>query len=308
MINKTLKISAIFYLLLNFSLTELKSEITNVIVAKVGNSVITSVDIENEIITNLLISGQEITQENINNSKNYALKKLINKTIKKNEITRYEVEDYSKKDLQNYTKSVAKKFATNTQGLKDIFKKNNVNFDSFVENHEVELLWNTLIYRLYNSQININIIEVNNEISKKKDTENIEYNLSEIEILKPKYSQRVLEEILDAINSQGFETAAKKFSIAASGENGGLVGWVSGKSLSSKYLNQIKNLNIKEVSSPIFNENSVSLFKLNEIKKNKIEFVELKKNILRQKSDQKLNLFSRSHFSNLENTTLITIE
>jgi parvulin-like peptidyl-prolyl isomerase len=308
MINKTLKISAIFYLLLNFSLTELKSEITNVIVAKVGNSVITSVDIENEIITNLLISGQEITQENINNSKNYALKKLINKTIKKNEITRYEVEDYSKKDLQNYTRSVAKKFATNTQGLKDIFKKNNVNFDSFVEKHEVELLWNTLIYRLYNSQININIIEVNNEISKKKDTENIEYNLSEIEILKPKYSQRVLEEILDAINSQDFETAAKKFSIAASGKSGGLVGWVSGKSLSSKYLNQIKNLNIKEVSSPIFNENSVSLFKLNEIKKNKIEFDELKKNILRQKSDQKLNLFSRSHFSNLESTTLITIE
>jgi parvulin-like peptidyl-prolyl isomerase len=308
MINKTLKISAIFYLLLNFSLTELKSEITNVIVAKVGNSVITSVDIENEIITNLLISGQEITQENINNSKNYALKKLINKTIKKNEITRYEVEDYSQKDLQNYTRSVAKKFATNTQGLKDIFKKNNVNFDSFVEKHEVELLWNTLIYRLYNSQININIIEVNNEISKKKDTENIEYNLSEIEILKPKYSQRVLEEILDAINSQDFETAAKKFSIAASGKSGGLVGWVSGKSLSSKYLNQIKNLNIKEVSSPIFNENSVSLFKLNEIKKNKIEFDELKKNILRQKSDQKLNLFSRSHFSNLESTTLITIE
>jgi len=308
MINKTLKISAIFYLLLNFSLTELKSEITNVIVAKVGNSVITSVDIENEIITNLLISGQEITQENINNSKNYALKKLINKTIKKNEITRYEVEDYSQKDLQNYTRSVAKKFATNTQGLKDIFKKNNVNFDSFVEKHEVELLWNTLIYKLYNSQININIIEVNNEISKKKDTENIEYNLSEIEILKPKYSQRVLEEILDAINSQDFETAAKKFSIAASGKSGGLVGWVSGKSLSSKYLNQIKNLNIKEVSSPIFNENSVSLFKLNEIKKNKIEFDELKKNILRQKSDQKLNLFSRSHFSNLESTTLITIE
>ena len=170
MINKTLKISAIFYLLLNFSLTELKSEITNVIVAKVGNSVITSVDIENEIITNLLVSGQEITQENINNSKNYELKNLINKTIKKNEITRYEVEDYSKKDLQNYTRDVAKKFATNTQGLKDIFKKNNVNFDSFVEKHEIELLWNTLIYKLYNSQININIIEVNNEISKKKGT------------------------------------------------------------------------------------------------------------------------------------------
>ena len=96
--------------------------------------------------------------------------------------------------------------------------------------------------------------------------------------------------------------------MAASGKSGGLVGWVSGKSLSSKYLNQIKNLKIKEVSSPIFNENSVSLFRLNEIKKNKIEFDQLKKKILRQKSDQKLNLFSRSHFSNLENTTLITIE
>lgn len=308
MINKIFKISSIFFLFINFSLSELKSEITNIIVAKVGNSVITSVDIENEILTNLLLNGQAFTQENVNNGKNYALKNLINKTIKRIEITRYEIKDYSKKELQNYASKIAKKFSTNTQGVKDIFKENNLDYESYIEKHEVELLWNTLIYKLYSSQININIIEVNNEIEKKKNDKNIEYNLSEIEVLKTKYNQDLLKEILNTINNEGFEMAAKKFSTSFSGKNGGLIGWISSQSLSNKYLVQIKKLNINEVSSPILNEGTVSLFKLNEIKNNKIEVDELKKNIVLKKKDRKLDLFSRSHFSNLENTTPIILE
>ena len=35
---------------------------------------------------------------------------------------------------------------------------------------------------------------------------------------------------------------------------------------------------------------------------------ELKKKILSQKKQEKLNLFSRSHFSNLENTTIIDFQ
>ena len=57
--------------------TNLESKINNYIVAKVGNLLITSVDIENEIITNLIINKQEISQENINNNKDYAVKNLI---------------------------------------------------------------------------------------------------------------------------------------------------------------------------------------------------------------------------------------
>ena len=87
-----LLISLSFYLFINiFFLADLKSQINNTIVVKIGNSIITSVDIENEIITNLTINKIEITQANINNYKNIALKNLINNSIKKNEVEKYEI-------------------------------------------------------------------------------------------------------------------------------------------------------------------------------------------------------------------------
>ena len=93
----------------SFFFTDIKSEIKNIIIVKVGKSLITSVDVENEIITNLLINNQEIIQKNINTNKDFAIKNLINKSIKKNEINKYGIKDYSKKDLELYIESIAKK-------------------------------------------------------------------------------------------------------------------------------------------------------------------------------------------------------
>ena len=82
----SLIILSIFILINNLVFLNLYSEIKNNIVVKVGESLVTSIDIQNEIITKLIINRQEITQENINSSKNNAVKKLVNKLIKKNEI------------------------------------------------------------------------------------------------------------------------------------------------------------------------------------------------------------------------------
>ena len=276
-------------------------------IVKVGDSVITSIDIQNEILSNLLINKQIITQENINNNKNYAIKNLINKSIKRNEINKYEIKHYNKKDLRNYIDDVAKNFNTNTKGLKEIFIKYGVNYDSFVEKYEIELLWNTLIFNIYKNQININIIEVENEVQKMLSVETVEYNLSEIKIPNSDNNKDKLNSILELIKKDGFESVARKYSIATSAKKGGLIGWTSSTVLSKKYLEQIKKININEISSPIINENSISLLKINEIKKikNQVEQDKIKEKILLQKKEEKLNLFSRSHFSNLENTVVI---
>ena len=50
--NKILISLGIFLFINNFIFSELKSKISNNIVVKVGNDLITSVDIKNEIITN----------------------------------------------------------------------------------------------------------------------------------------------------------------------------------------------------------------------------------------------------------------
>ena len=210
--NKILLNLSIFFLLNSSLVTELKSKIDNKIIVKVGHTLITSVDIQNEIVVNLILNKQEITQENINNNKNFAIRNLINKKIKRIEINKYEITDYNKKDLNNYIEKISKSLNTDKSGLKKIFVENNLDYNSLVEKYETELLWNTLIYFIYKNQINVNVIEVNNDLEK-------------------------------AIITQKVNNPEK----------------------------------IKEI----------------------------KKMILLEKKDKKLNLFSRSHFSTLENTTTV---
>tara|TARA_B110000967_G_C18899823_1_gene573873 strand:+ start:4309 stop:4953 length:645 start_codon:yes stop_codon:yes gene_type:complete len=164
--NKILLNLSIFFLLNGSLVTELKSKIDNKIIVKVGHTLITSVDIQNEIVVNLILNKQEITQENINNSKNFAIRNLINKKIKRIEINKYEITDYNKKDLNNYIEKISKSLNTDKSGLKKIFIENNLDYNSLVEKYETELLWNTLIYFIYKNQINVNVIEVNNDLEK----------------------------------------------------------------------------------------------------------------------------------------------
>ena len=166
MIKDRLLIVFIFIFVNSFLFSSLQSKINNNIVVKVGESLVTSIDVQNEVLTNLIINKQEITQDNINNSKNFSIKNLIVKSIKRAEINKYEIKDYNNKDLKNYLKRVEKNFNTNSEGLKNIFKQNGISYETFVKNHETELLWNTLIFKIYNKQININIVEVDREIEK----------------------------------------------------------------------------------------------------------------------------------------------
>lgn len=302
---KILSRICIFFLITNFTFYELKAQIKSYIVAKVGNSIITSLDVQNEIIMTLVLSKQEINQENINNNKNAAIKNLIAQLIKESEIKKFKIENFNKKDLQDYVQKIEKSFQTDKRGLKKIFSQNNLNYDSLIEKHKIALLWNSLIYMIYNNQININVIEVENEVEKIKNLENIEYNLSEIEISKSEYSENKIKEILELISKEGFESTAKKISISSTAQNGGLIGWVVSDALSEKFLKKIKNTSINQITSVILNEDSFSFLKINNIKKNQVALSELKEKILSQRKNDKLALFSRSHFISLENSILI---
>ena len=162
----------IVFLIFAFTLSFLpfsNAEINNSILVKVGNEIITSLDLRNEILTSLIVNKIDVTQENIDASKNLAIKNLINKKIKRIEITKYQITDYNKNDLQKYLTNISNLFETNSSGLKKLFETNNIDYNAFVYNYETELLWNTLIFRIYSNQTNINIIEVENELEKIKN-------------------------------------------------------------------------------------------------------------------------------------------
>ena len=190
-----------FFISLNgFYVSNLYSQIDNTIIGKVGNSIITSIDLQNEIITNLVINKQEINQASINNSKNFAMKNLINKSIKRQEIEKFQIKNYNNKDLDDYIEKISKNFDTDSDGLREMFNNYNISYDSLVEKFEVELLWNTLIFTIYRNQTNVNIIDVENEIKKIKEDRSDE----ELKNIRQKILNRKKEEKLHLFSRSHF--------------------------------------------------------------------------------------------------------
>jgi len=297
-----------FLLLSNLIYGKANSKVNNSIVVKVGNSVISTIDIQNQIITTLIIQKKELNQKNIDNIKDNTVKLLVNKAVKNSEILKYDITKYNDKDLESYLQNVAKKFNTTQKGLKEIFLSYGVSFDVFIENYKTELLWNSLIYNMYKNQLNVNIIDVENEIEIILKNKILEYNLSEIELPLDEYKDKEkIDNILKLIKKNGFEDTAKKFSVSPTAVNSGLMGWLRVDTMSKQYLNILKNLSVKDVSPYIVNDKSILILKVNKIKQNEKETdkSEIKKKIINKRKQDSLNLFSRSHYSNIENSILI---
>ena len=75
------------------------SEINNSIIISVGNQPITKLDLLKEIKMVAILSNTNISNENKEQIKKLAVQSLINRTIKNQEIIKYGIENYDKKDL-----------------------------------------------------------------------------------------------------------------------------------------------------------------------------------------------------------------
>ena len=298
-------ILVIYILISNLTFAQIK----NTIIAKVGNQIITSLDVENEVKAILILTKTEVNRENIEKIKKKSIQSLIRKSIKKIEIEKYNIKDFSIIELENYSKNMAKNLNVSTSDLKKIFLENNIDYDLYIDNYKTDLLWNTLIFQLYNSKINLNPIEIENILKREIDKDRVfkEFNLSEIEIPLDK-NEDYISGIYNSIKINGFDVTVQKYSISESAINNGSIGWVSEKSLNRIFLSVINNLNVNDVSKPIKHLESQVIFKLNDIKVNKsgeFDLKKLKENIVFQMKNEKLNLYSRSHFTNVKNQTLV---
>ena len=299
-----IKIISIF--LIFFYSNIANTEIKNKIIAKVWEEIITSFDLENRIKTIIYLNGFEFNQENINNTKSAAIKSLIQKSIKQSELKKFEIKDYNVIDLEKYLANVSEIKQLQRSELKNAFKDIGIDYNKFVGSHKIELMWQTLIFDLYKSQLTVNSVEVENEFKKKLLLEKNfkEYKISEIEV----GNNETLGVALEMIKKDGFEQSARKISNSNSSTNGGAIGWFPEQSLSKKYLKELEKLKKGDITKPIRTQNSIIILKINDIKiiKNEnLNLEKLKKQIIVRIKNNKLRLFSRSHYSNLENTTLI---
>lgn len=298
----------IFIIFIVFSNSELDAKIE--IRYKVGNEIITNIDVSNEkdYLTFL--------RPNLNNLANNELLKisedsLIRDLIKKKEINSVFKDVNNKTIIKEIEKTLFrfKNVKTKSEFL-NLLKDTNIEYEKIVEKMKYEALWNELIFQKYNSLIKIDENKLKLEL-KAKISNNIkfEYNISELlfEVEKNENLNKKYEEILNFIKLNDFKTAASKYSIANSANIGGEIGWIK-ETLLSKNLNSlIGNLKKSEITNPIKYPTGYLLIKLNgkkEIKQSINLDKELKELINFEKNKQ-LNQFSLLFYKKLKQNTKI---
>ena len=153
------KLYLLFILILVNSFTNetLSAKLENSIVLKVENEIITKYEIKNKILSSLILSGQEINQENIDKYKKSTLENLIQLKLMKIELSKYDLEDRPDK-LSSYLRTLS---SNNIDSLKKKFLDNNLDFNLFLDEIKIKLKWQDLIYLIYSKKIELDEKSIN---------------------------------------------------------------------------------------------------------------------------------------------------
>ena len=103
-----IKICKIIFFYFLFFYVSQANAITNKIVLKVENEIITNYEVKNKILTSLVLAGDEITQENINKLKKQALESLIENKLKIIELKKFKIKKNSNQ-INSYLNSISGK-------------------------------------------------------------------------------------------------------------------------------------------------------------------------------------------------------
>ena len=300
------QISKIFFFFIFFFQFNLLQSDENKILVIVDAEPITSYELKNKILTQLIMSNQVINQQKIDQSKKSAINYLINLKIKKNEIKKKKIEVNS----ENLNQTLNRISGNDIEDFKKKFKNNSIDYDLFIEEIEIELAWQQLIYSLFRNNIKIEDNLIENELSKliKKEQETIEYRLSEIELdIQDSESQKI-KTVMRDIENIGFEAAATKHSISATAINKGDLGWINSKILSNQMLSIVENLSLNEVSKPIKRLNKLLILMVKDKRKFNVDnknLDEVRNKLINQKTNELFKLYSNNHLSKIKNSAFI---
>ena len=300
------KLLFIFFLLINTE--QLSSQIDNSIIITVGNYPITRLDLEKEMKIITVLSKIRINEENKKQVKDLAVQSLVKRSIKKSEIERLKITQFNKKDVDFQISNISKNLGLEKEDFKIFLQQNNIKYEDISERFEIDLKWNSAIFKLYKNKITLNTIEIedkiNSEVEKVKLSKSV--LLSEIQVnVSSENLENTTKNVLSEIKEVGFDKAAIKLSISNSAKEGGNIGWINENKLSMTIYEGIKNLKKGEISKPIILEETMIIILKKDEKNNSYNLENIKNNIVKKEKMKKLEMFSNSHYSDLEKKTNI---
>jgi hypothetical protein len=184
----------IFISILN---TSRSKELLNNIIVSIDNTIITELDLNKEANFIKFITKNK-NNPNLISLKQEALSNLIDRKIKDKETQSFKIEILDKEveiNLYNYLNNQGIKF----EDYNKFCNENEVEEDYLLNLIRIDMKWSQLIRNIYTARLNVNLTEINKEISKESqntsDYEKLrkELILSEQNILLNKFSANHLE-------------------------------------------------------------------------------------------------------------------
>ncbi len=303
----------IIFLNLSFISNNLNASQKIKILFKIDNSLVTNIDINNEL--NYLISLNTKLKD-LDKSEMFEIAKesLIREKIKLNEIKKFFI--IKKYENNQLIEDIIKNLYTNIN-LNNLIEFENyldtfgISINEVKEKLKIEILWNQLISRKFQNQINIDENKIRQNVKNEKINykEITEYDLSEI-VLAPHNEKEFgekIKKIIETIDMYGFETAATKFSISDTSKIGGKIGKIKENQLSKNLKKEIQKLKVNEYSKPIIINNNYLIIKLNQKKIINEEFDEnqIVEEIIKMEKNKQFQNFSQIYFKKIKLNTQI---
>tara|TARA_B100000029_G_scaffold359649_1_gene352490 strand:- start:26 stop:973 length:948 start_codon:yes stop_codon:yes gene_type:complete len=277
------------------------------IIAKINNEIITSHDlkIETKYLEALNPNLKKLTEEQ---KTKIAKESIIREKIKTIEILKYfELGQHSDYLNEIVTKNYEKLGLKNKIEFKNYLSKYDLTIDDVEKKFEIEVIWNSLIFKKYKEQVNIDTEKLKKKLNEEKSKLSKQEVFLLSEILFNAENKKALEnkhkKILKSISEIGFENTANIHSISDSAKFGGSLGWIQKNQISEKIYNELSKINVGEFTGPIIIPGGVIIIKIDKKKINEVEIDfnhELKKMIQFEKNRQ-LRQFSSIHFKKIKN-------
>jgi peptidyl-prolyl cis-trans isomerase SurA len=244
---------------------------------------------------------------NLDNKKIFEIGKnsLSNELIKKKELEKFfdlkKENPFLEQIFQNFYKDLD--LENENEFKKYLSNKKTYSANEIREKLKIEIMWNQLIYELYNGQVSIDDNELLIRIDNEKNIIK-EYLLYEIffKIENNENLNEKSEKILSSIGDIGFNNTANLYSISDSSSYGGKIGWVKETNLSEIIKIELEKIDIGQHSKVMKIGNNFLILKVEDKKSSnktidkKVRLEELKK----FEVNRQLNLYSNIHFNKIK--------
>ena len=195
----------IFIGLILFFYNSPSKSVTNNVIATIDNSIITELDLKKEIEYIKFINKSEI-DNNSEKVRRNIIETLIDRKIKKIEIDKAKIE-ITEKEMENYTYNYLINYKINDEILNSFFNTQQIEKNYLKNLIIIEMGWTKLIREIYESRININITEINEEV--KKESKNSE----DSEKIKNQIINLEKNKVLNKFSTTHLEKSKKKYLI-----------------------------------------------------------------------------------------------